>query len=149
MGDRITDTLLAAIKDMPAAPTLGQMHATLIHALRRDQLTRLALMTGLAAGLAHRTLIRIARRTPALSPRLRRIRRRRLRAVARITTHPPLKLLDAVTQSRNLRDLLQQPNHKLPRRLAAPQRDHLELLPPHTCTIPCITQEPCSTHDTP
>jgi hypothetical protein len=141
--DRIADLLLAAVEPMPAAAALGQMNQALVDSTRRGELARLALVAGLAAGLAHRALVSLTREQETLGSRLRRIRGRRLRAVARISIDPALELLNALKQHRQLRDLLQQLDHELPRRLAAAQRDRLDLILPHGCKIPCIPQEPC------
>ena len=61
MAHRIADPLLAAVKHMPATATVRQMRDPLVQPLGRDQLPGLALMPGLAAGLAHRALVRLPR----------------------------------------------------------------------------------------
>lgn len=135
MDHRIADPLLPTAERMPALATIRQMLKALIDALRRDHLTRLALMTRLPARLAHRALVRLPRRTPTLRPRPRRIRRRRHRTVPRIPPHPPLQLLNS------LRHRQQSRHNGLP----TLRRDRLRLRPSHACKIPFTTQEPCST----
>ena len=112
MNDRIADRLLAAAEHLPAATALRQMLKPPIDALWRDHLPGLALMTGLATRAAHRPLVSLARQTTTLGPRLVRIRRRRHRAVPRITTRLALQLIDLTRKlldlCRLLRDLAAQ-----------------------------------------
>lgn len=51
MDDRIADPWLGAVKDVPAAAALGRMLKAPVDALGRDQLARLAPMTGLTPDL--------------------------------------------------------------------------------------------------
>ena len=141
MAHRIADPLLAAVKHMPATATVRQMRDPLVQPLGRDQLPGLALMPRLAAGLAHRALVRLPRQPATLGPRRRRIRRRRLVAIPRVLAKATLELLDPLTQQH---DLVKQRQHQLPRRLPARQPDRLYLVTPHARKIPCNTQEPCS-----
>nr|MBA2556041.1 hypothetical protein [Chloroflexota bacterium] len=90
----------------------------------------------------HRALVCLTREQATLGSRLRRIRGRRPRAIARISIDPALELLNTLKQHRQFRDLLQQLDHEPARRTAAGQRDRLDLILPHACKIPCVTQEP-------
>ena len=134
MDDRITDPLLAAIKLAPALTTVRQMHDTPIHALRRDQLPALALMPRLTARLPHRALVGLPRRAATLSPRRRRIRRRRQAAVTRVPANPPLKLLNPILK----------PTDHHQQRIYPLRVERLYVLSQHACKILCVTQEPCS-----
>jgi hypothetical protein len=135
MGHRIADALLAPVKDVPAATTIRQILTTTVRPVGRDQLARLALMPRLATRAAHRALVRLPRRTPPLGPRLRWIRRRRHRAVARVAIQPPLELLDAILQ----------PTDHRRHRINTVGVNRLDILTPHERKIPCITQEPWNT----
>jgi hypothetical protein len=105
-----------------------------IQPLGRDQLSGLALMPRLTARLPHRPLVCLPRRAPTLSPRRRRIRRRRQAAVTRIAVDLALKLLNPILK----------PTDHRQQRIYPLRVQRLYVLSQHACKIPCVTQEPCS-----
>jgi len=86
---------------------------------------------------------------PGCPGRLRRIRRRRLRTVPRVAVHPPLELLDTLTQRRQLGNLRQQAHYKLRRGGTARHRDHFCLLRRTSARFPASRRNPAQPHDTP
>src|ERR1019366_7826104 len=134
MAHRIADPLLAAIKLTSATAAIRQMPDPAIQPLGRDQLSGLALMPRLTARLPHRPLVCLPRRAPTLSPRRRRIRRRRQAAVTRIAVDLALKLLNPILK----------PTDHRQQRIYPLRVQRLYVLSQHACKIPCVTQEPCS-----
>src|ERR1019366_4921280 len=134
MAHRIADPLLAAIKLTSATAAIRQMPDPAIQPLGRDQLSGLALMPRLTARLPHRPLVCLPRRAPTLSPRRRRIRRRRQAAVTRIAVDLALKLLNPILK----------PTDHRQQRIYPLRVQRLYVLSQHACKIPCATQEPCS-----
>jgi hypothetical protein len=66
MDDRLPQTLLAAVELCPHPQRARRCSRLFIQALGRGQFPRLALMTGVTAGLAHRALVGLERRTATL-----------------------------------------------------------------------------------
>ena len=126
-----------------AEPGPGQpdrnMFNVIIDPPRRGELPRLSLMPRLPTPLLASLLLRpLPLPGTTLLPGQRRIVRRRQRTVRRITLQQPLVLIDPLAQRRDLR---QQPERQLNRRLAARPSDPLRIRNPHTRKIPCVLKE--------
>ena len=106
---------------------------------RRDHLPGLALMPRLPTTLLTTLLLRALSLAGAtLLPGQRWIVRRSQRTVRRIALQQAIVLIDPLPQRRDLR---QQPEHQLPRRLPAGQSDSFRVRNTHDRKIPCVAKE--------